>query len=197
MADSYQNIKDGVKLILRTGDKKFFTLLRGDNLHVWDFPGGGIENGEGIEIAAKREFEEEVGIPFSLLNTDNISYVGEYTQINGTKLFIFYAETPLRSEEILKYIPKDIYERSHNETKKVDFLSLREIFRMRENEVLNKEGERILWGSFKPLLKVLDTKARDKSKLLRESFGEHYSAQTFLGRERESLQDRKKPFKRK
>ena len=190
MADSYQNIKDGVKLFLRTADKKFLILLRGDRENVWDFPGGGIEEGEEAESAIKREFEEEVRIPFSSLSVERFFPIGEYTQANGTKLVIFYAETPLSGNEVLEMVPDNIYEQSQNETKEVDTASLREIFRMRENEVVGREGKRVLWGSFKPLLKILDSKRRDESKLLREEFGEQYSAYRFLGRTKEELLDK-------
>jgi len=56
-------------LIAKEGEWRILFTLRGDNLSSHggqvSFPGGVVEQGEGLEEAALREVEEEIGVPAS------------------------------------------------------------------------------------------------------------------------------------
>ena len=54
----------------------------------WEVPKGGIEEGESLEQAARREFEEELGIPA----TGNLIQLGKnWSGIPGEKLVVMFA----------------------------------------------------------------------------------------------------------
>ena len=53
--------------------KEIFIAQRNDLHDVWQFPQGGIDNGEEVQEALFRELEEEVG-------TDNATIIAEYPQ---------------------------------------------------------------------------------------------------------------------
>lgn len=52
-------------------DRKFFLSKRRDTRpdfnNKWEFPGGGVDNGEGVETALKRELREETGYTVAVL----------------------------------------------------------------------------------------------------------------------------------
>lgn len=50
----------GVKALIQNSDRKLL-LLRGHEADYWDFPGGGVMQGEGAEDALRREIIEEIG----------------------------------------------------------------------------------------------------------------------------------------
>jgi 8-oxo-dGTP diphosphatase/A/G-specific adenine glycosylase len=55
---------DVVAAIIRKGGKILITQRR-DNVHLarlWEFPGGKVEAGESLEVALKREIQEELGL---------------------------------------------------------------------------------------------------------------------------------------
>ena len=172
----------GVKLIIRSADKKFILIKRADS-KKWDFPGGGIDEHEEVKDAAIREFEEETGLCIEDIGVDEISLESEYIQFNEKKLYTFYGESVYTSEDIKKSIPENIRDVSEGETEELRLFTALEIFRMRKNEVFELSGEKIQWGNFKIFLKLLDSKSRDDSELLREKFsdGSLYNPYKFLG----------------
>jgi 8-oxo-dGTP pyrophosphatase MutT (NUDIX family) len=46
--------------ILKEGDQ--YVMIKTEGSTLWEFPGGGLEKGETIEMALKREFVEETGL---------------------------------------------------------------------------------------------------------------------------------------
>ncbi|MCD6258978.1 MAG: RNA pyrophosphohydrolase [Helicobacteraceae bacterium] len=53
--------------------KELFIAQRNDLLDIWQFPQGGIDEGEEVKVALFRELEEEIG-------TGKASIVGEYPE---------------------------------------------------------------------------------------------------------------------
>ena len=52
-------------------DKRVFCAQRsnkGENASKWEFPGGKIETGESLEVALKREIQEELGVGIAVGN---------------------------------------------------------------------------------------------------------------------------------
>ena len=62
-----------VGICLLNKDDLIFAGERLDNVGAWQMPQGGIDGGEDIQAAARRELLEEIG-------TDNIEIVGFYPQ---------------------------------------------------------------------------------------------------------------------
>ncbi len=48
-------------IVFRKSDGKFLLVHKARKNHAWQFPQGGIESGESLEQAAKRELREELG----------------------------------------------------------------------------------------------------------------------------------------
>ncbi len=67
--------------------------LTNNNGHSWTFPKGGVDNGEKIEGAARREIAEETGIDQLTL----VQYLGDYYRLGG------------KSDEIFKQIMMYLY----------------------------------------------------------------------------------------
>ena len=59
------SIKKGVSVLVLNKKGEVLVTQRQDLL-IWVFPGGGIERGESLEQAAKREVEEETGIKIKI-----------------------------------------------------------------------------------------------------------------------------------
>lgn len=61
----------GVGAVIRNSDGKFFLALRGKDARNeagrWEFPGGSVEFGEGLEHALIREVREEYGFEIEVL----------------------------------------------------------------------------------------------------------------------------------
>ena len=55
-----------------SGDR--FLMVFNKKRNGWEMPGGGIEEGESVEVAAKREFLEEAGYNIEILDTENLGH---------------------------------------------------------------------------------------------------------------------------
>ena len=77
--------RQGVCCIGFTSKLSITILTKRRDLGIWYTPGGGIEDGEGPEEAAKREFKEETGLDI-LIKT----YHGRYDLMS--RLFPFYID---------------------------------------------------------------------------------------------------------
>lgn len=53
--------RENVRGILLDSDQKIALLCNGGNGNYWELPGGGVEKGETIEFAVRRELKEETG----------------------------------------------------------------------------------------------------------------------------------------
>lgn len=60
----------GVGAVIVNSEGKYFPAKRGEKAknerHTWEFPGGSVAFGEGIEEALQREMQEEYGITISV-----------------------------------------------------------------------------------------------------------------------------------
>ncbi len=61
----------GVGAVIRNGDGHYFLALRGKGARneagTWEFPGGSVEFGEGLEQALAREVREEYGFEIEVM----------------------------------------------------------------------------------------------------------------------------------
>ena len=66
-----------------------------NNPHAWGIPKGRVEEGEGLQVAAKREFEEEMGIPLP----GKLTYqFGPIRTSGGKKVYAFACEAALSDD---------------------------------------------------------------------------------------------------
>lgn len=72
--------RQSVYIILKKGDEFLVTKGNNANLYFWNFPGGGIENGESALDAFYREAYEELGLAKDdFLEVKDTSLVNKYT----------------------------------------------------------------------------------------------------------------------
>ena len=83
--------KEVTSAVVVVRDKSVLILKRGASApwmpNMWNLPGGGVEDGESIESAAKRECQEEAGISVNLIRKITTHYDEDFD------LHIFEATT--------------------------------------------------------------------------------------------------------
>lgn len=88
--------REGVCCIGFTPDKEKTVLIERPDVCVWWIPGGGIEDGESEEDAAKREFREETGLEIRIE-----VFHGEYDMTIPKLLPFFYDKNYVYSGTII------------------------------------------------------------------------------------------------
>ncbi|MFK7780582.1 MAG: NUDIX hydrolase [Candidatus Gracilibacteria bacterium] len=68
-------------------EKGEFLLCKEDN-GTWDFPGGGLDHGEGIDICLKRELKEEMGLTVTSINNKPKYFITANKPISKTRPWI-------------------------------------------------------------------------------------------------------------
>lgn len=119
----------GAAVILSNNNDEILVQHRVDN-NMWGLPGGFMELGESLEECSRREFYEETGLKLGELQLINV-YSGKdffYQYPNGDQVFfvtaIYYADTYYGS---IRW--------DSPETKELKFVSISEIFNMREFDI--------------------------------------------------------------
>ena len=103
-------------VVRREASRLHIALVRGDGLPGYLLPKGGVERGETIEQAARREIEEEAGLTDLLLLDDlgtreRLNYTRDRWQITHYFLFLTTqtgsAPTDPRHEYLVEWFPLD------------------------------------------------------------------------------------------
>lgn len=94
----------GVAVVARDGRGRALMQLRDGFAHVaspgkWSLFGGGVEPGEGLEAAARREFEEETGIAIAQDRLRPLVKVASQTLAGGV-VHVFGLDRSILPEEI-------------------------------------------------------------------------------------------------
>lgn len=89
-------MKESAGVIIKVGNKCLVCQRASENSEPgkWAIPMGGIENGESSEIAAYREFHEEMGIKLNL-PIEHVAKVNRFNKLGIQKsiLHVFLCET--------------------------------------------------------------------------------------------------------
>jgi mutator protein MutT len=110
-----------VKAVIKNGDGKVFVVKEQHEgaspkpeYHRWELPGGGIDHGETVEEALKRELKEEVGVSGVKLKMKLLGHNIRYVELVPTyKLDIFYLVevdnnfSPIVGEDVKEIAWKD------------------------------------------------------------------------------------------
>lgn len=104
---------------------KLLVLKESVNGRNYSLPGGGVEDGESLDQALKREFVEELAMN---INVRRIAYVSEYVRLDGVnvlELAFIVESADSESKEIEKaaYLTKIDLKREFPNTKLVEILS--------------------------------------------------------------------------
>jgi len=110
-------MKTGVAAVIERGDRRFLIgqRRRGDTSPLkWEFPGGKVRNGEGLEVALARELQEELGA--TLVKSREIGRVRhQYANYpEELEIHFFAAEirdgelTPKTFEQVAWVLPKEL-----------------------------------------------------------------------------------------
>lgn len=117
----------------------------------WDFPGGGLENGESVIEAAKREFREETGRSVEV--GDLVGIYNGASNSTGTETIVFVFEGEI-GDKIDRELEDDVMDTGFFQPEEVRQLELREPNRRKilENYL---QGERypkeLLWNNLELL----------------------------------------------
>lgn len=88
------------RVLVMRNDEVLLVKERDDDW--WALPGGGIDHGESIEFALKREIEEELGIPAKEISSDfQIAYYNIGNVANGVPRMNLFFKVAV-PEELLK-----------------------------------------------------------------------------------------------
>ena len=92
---------------------------------IYELPAGLVEDGEDIEVAAKREFEEEVGYKINELSYYGFIYASP--GYSNEKIHLFMTNDVVKSKQIL----------DETEELEVCFIELEEALKLIENNKIN------------------------------------------------------------
>ncbi len=99
-----KKVSAGVLLFRRSGDQVEFLVVHpggpyweGKDLGAWSVAKGELDPGEDPETAARREFEEELGLPV----TGPLTPLGEVVQKSGKKIIAYAAEGDLDVTQVV------------------------------------------------------------------------------------------------
>lgn len=78
-------------LVIRQGKILLIEQPKGPYMGLFDFPGGGLEFGETIEQALRREFQEELNMGFESMSLlENLTATVEVTGEDENSSYLFY-----------------------------------------------------------------------------------------------------------
>ena len=106
---SLKDTKAAYRVVVKgviTDDEGRILFVR-ERSDTWDLPGGGLEHGEDIEMALKREFQEELGADVQI-QTDNTMIIPTWnTKFDDPVLIIGYTAEVLgdlrTTEDVAEY----------------------------------------------------------------------------------------------
>ncbi len=103
--------RQGVYALVLNANKDSILMVHKSNSKVWGFPGGGVETGEILENAVKRELSEELGVDtFKLLYEGSKTYKYDWPQSEIDKNFKKFGKLMRGQEQhyfILLFLGKD------------------------------------------------------------------------------------------
>jgi len=93
------------------GDR--FLMVFNKKRNGWEMPGGHVEDGESVEVAAKREFSEEAGYEIDILETKDIGQC----HVCACLLLDRINDSPEMISDLFSAIPYDLaFDRDEYET---------------------------------------------------------------------------------
>jgi bis(5'-nucleosidyl)-tetraphosphatase len=124
-------IAAGIVLYRAQGGERRYLLVRSalTRRPIWEFPKGGVEEGETDEIAAERELREEAGLR-----------VGDYRVLDGFREEERYVFTQGRGEQRLLIVKRVVYFVAEAHTDEV---------------TISHEAEDFRWATYEESLKLL------------------------------------------
>lgn len=116
MTERLKNIKSAYRVVVKglvrdSSGKLLFVQERSDS---WDLPGGGLEHGEDVTEALKREFLEELGTDIEVAAENPLIIPTWNTKFDDPVLIIAYKvtllTTPRKTDEVSNFNYFDIHE---------------------------------------------------------------------------------------
>lgn len=140
-------------ILIDQEDRVLISDEKTQSISFTKFPGGGLEYGEGLIDALKREFLEECNLPIEIIRHIYTTDFYEKSSFNNSQIISVYYEV-----EALEKLSVNLKEKKFDFKNETPILEKEEAFRLIKTKSLNSNDltfktDQVAWNIFKSLRK--------------------------------------------